>query len=135
MRRSARTGRDSRAKWPIRGHFGCDRRPMTTSIALPPDPRPAFATAVATAVDAMSAVRPDQLAAPTPCTEFDVRTLLGHLLSVLRRVAAAPPPRPRVRRPRAAGPLAEPPARARGGRPRRAAALRCAGEHRRARRR
>src|SRR3954453_8855863 len=88
MRRSARTGRDSRAKWPIRGHFGCDRRPMTTSIALPTDPRPAFATAVGTAVDAMGAVRPDQLSGPTPCTEFDVRTLLGHLLSVLRRVAA-----------------------------------------------
>src|SRR3954471_17324833 len=88
MRRAAHTGRDSRAKWPIRGHFGCDRRPMTTSIVLPTDPRPAFATAVGTAVDAMGAVRPDQLSGPTPCTEFDVRTLLGHLLSVLRRVAA-----------------------------------------------
>ena len=61
---------------------------MTTAIVLPTDPRPAYATAVGTAVDAMSAVRPDQLACPTPCTEFDVRTLLGHLLSVLRRVAA-----------------------------------------------
>jgi uncharacterized protein (TIGR03086 family) len=61
---------------------------MTTSTVLPTDPRPAFATAVGTAVDAMSAVRPDQLAGATPCTEFDVRTLLGHLLSVLRRVAA-----------------------------------------------
>ena len=61
---------------------------MTTSIALPTDPRPAFATAVGTAVDAMGAVRPDQLSGPTPCTEFDVATLLGHLLSVLRRVAA-----------------------------------------------
>jgi uncharacterized protein (TIGR03086 family) len=61
---------------------------MTTSTALTTDPRPAFATAVGTAVDAMSAVRPDQLTGPTPCTEFDVRALLGHLLSVLRRVAA-----------------------------------------------
>jgi uncharacterized protein (TIGR03086 family) len=61
---------------------------MTTSIALPTDPRPAFATAVETAVDAMGAVRPEQLSGPTPCTEFDVATLLGHLLSVLRRVAA-----------------------------------------------
>src|SRR3954452_23014067 len=101
MRRSARTGRDSRAKWPIRGHFGCDRRPMTTSIALPTDPRPAFATAVGTAVDAMGAVRPDQLSGPTPCTEFDVRTLLGHLLTVLRRgggrgPGASPFPAPQV---------------------------------------
>jgi len=61
---------------------------MTTSIALPTDPRPAFATAVGTAVAAMGAVRPEQLSGPTPCTEFDVATLLGHLLSVLRRVAA-----------------------------------------------
>jgi uncharacterized protein (TIGR03086 family) len=61
---------------------------MTTSTALPTDPRPALATAVSTAVEAMSAVRPDQFAGPTPCTEYDVRTLLGHLLTVLRRVAA-----------------------------------------------
>jgi uncharacterized protein (TIGR03086 family) len=61
---------------------------MTTSTALTTDPRPAFATAVGTAVDAMSAVRPDQLTGRTPCSEYDVRSLLGHLLSVLRRVAA-----------------------------------------------
>jgi uncharacterized protein (TIGR03086 family) len=61
---------------------------MTTSTLLPTDPRPAFASAVGLAVDAMSAVRPDQLTGPTPCSDFDVRTLLGHLLSVLRRVAA-----------------------------------------------
>lgn len=60
---------------------------MTTST-LPTDPRPAFATAVGTAVAAMSAVRTDHLGGPTPCDEFDVRTLLGHLLSGLRRVAA-----------------------------------------------
>jgi uncharacterized protein (TIGR03086 family) len=64
-----------------------DTRP-TRPGALPTDPRPAFATAVGLAVDAMSAVSPDQFSDPTPCTEFDVRALLGHLLSVLRRVAA-----------------------------------------------
>src|SRR4051794_33513426 len=61
---------------------------MTTSTALPTDPRPAFATAVATAVDAIGAVRPDQLDGPTPCTKYDVRALLGHLVAVPRRVAA-----------------------------------------------
>jgi uncharacterized protein (TIGR03086 family) len=68
---------------------------MTTSTALPTDPRPAFATAVATAVDVVGAVRPDQLDGATPCPDYDVRGLLGHLVSVLRRVAAvgrgAPP--------------------------------------------
>ena len=57
-------------------------------MLLPTDPRPAFSTAVGIAVDAMSPVRPDQLSGPTPCSDFDVRTLMGHLLSVLRRVAA-----------------------------------------------
>ena len=67
---------------------------MTTTTALT-DPRPAFASATATAVAVAAAVRPDQLAGPTPCPEYDVRALLGHLVSVLRRVAAvgrgAPP--------------------------------------------
>jgi uncharacterized protein (TIGR03086 family) len=68
---------------------------MTTSTAQTTDPRPTFAGAVALAVDTAAAVRPDQLDRPTPCPEYDVRALLGHLLSVLRRVAAvgrgAPP--------------------------------------------
>src|SRR3954452_23116270 len=66
---------------------------MTTSTVT--DPRPAFATATATALEVAAAVRPDQLAGPTPCPEYDVRALVGHLVSVLRRVAAvgrgAPP--------------------------------------------
>src|SRR4051794_5368167 len=95
MRRSARTSGDSRRKWPGRGHLCCDGRYMTPSTTQTTDPRPAFAGAVALAVDTAAAVRPDQLDRPTPCPEYDVRALLGHLLSVLRRVAAvgrgAPP--------------------------------------------
>jgi uncharacterized protein (TIGR03086 family) len=59
--------------------------PITT--LSPTDPRTVFAHAVATAGAAIAAVRPDQLTEPTPCDQFDVRALMGHLLVVLRRVA------------------------------------------------
>jgi uncharacterized protein (TIGR03086 family) len=52
------------------------------------DPRPLFADALATAAATVAAVRPDQLTAPTPCTEFDVRALLAHLVAVVDRIAA-----------------------------------------------
>jgi uncharacterized protein (TIGR03086 family) len=52
------------------------------------DPRPLFSAATTTGTEVIGAVRPDQLANPTPCTEFDVRHLLGHLVDVLHRVAA-----------------------------------------------
>jgi uncharacterized protein (TIGR03086 family) len=61
---------------------------MTTSSTTTTDPRPAFAAAAATAGAVAAAVRPDQLRGPTPCPEYDVRALLGHLVAVLRRVAA-----------------------------------------------
>src|SRR3954451_3541552 len=61
---------------------------MTLSTPLATDPRPAFAGATATACAVAVAVRPDQLDGPTPCTEYDVRALLGHLVAVLRRGAA-----------------------------------------------
>ncbi len=51
------------------------------------DPRTVFAHAVVTAGRAIAAVRPEQLDQPTPCDQFDVSALLGHLLVVLRRVA------------------------------------------------
>jgi uncharacterized protein (TIGR03086 family) len=59
-----------------------------TQTALRTDPRPLFTRAVTTAVTCVSAVRLDQLDGPTPCTEYDVRHLLGHLVAVLHRVAA-----------------------------------------------
>ncbi|MGY1603349.1 TIGR03086 family metal-binding protein [Geodermatophilus sp. SYSU D00815] len=61
---------------------------MTTSAAPLTDPRPAFAAATTTAVTAVTAVGPDQLDGSTPCPEYDVRALVGHLVSVLRRVSA-----------------------------------------------
>jgi uncharacterized protein (TIGR03086 family) len=52
------------------------------------DPRPLQARAVDNARGAVAAVRPEQMTLPTPCTEFDVRALLGHIVAVLHRLAA-----------------------------------------------
>jgi uncharacterized protein (TIGR03086 family) len=58
-------------------------------LATGPDPRPAFSSALALLLATADAVRADQLTAPTPCTEFDVQALLGHVLHVLRRITTA----------------------------------------------
>jgi uncharacterized protein (TIGR03086 family) len=63
----------------------------TTHTPLPlgnGDPRRGFATAVALGGRAIANVDPSQLDGPTPCTDFTVRDLLGHLVYVLRRVSA-----------------------------------------------
>jgi len=52
------------------------------------DPRLPFEKAVALATAVIGRVGPQQLDNPTPCPEFEVRALLAHLVSVLRRVAA-----------------------------------------------
>lgn len=49
------------------------------------DPRSLYAPALTWATELISAVRPDQLENPTPCTEFDVRALLGHLVATVER--------------------------------------------------
>ena len=59
-----------------------------TSAAGVEDPRMTFAKAVALATAVIERVGPHQLANPTPCPEYDVEALLGHLVVVLRRVAA-----------------------------------------------
>lgn len=51
------------------------------------DPRPLLAQSVVQSERLVAATRADQLGDPTPCTEFDVRALLGHILCVLRRIA------------------------------------------------
>jgi uncharacterized protein (TIGR03086 family) len=60
----------------------------SSSSSVPPaaDPRPLFFRAADQAVALIGAVGTGDLDRPTPCTEYDVRTLVGHLLTVLRRI-------------------------------------------------
>ena len=51
------------------------------------DPRPFHRRAVAQTGSIVAAVRPGQLALPTPCSDYDVRALLGHTIGGLDRVA------------------------------------------------
>jgi len=65
------------------------KRTSSTDVALNNgDPRRGFATAVALGGTTIANVAPGQLDGPTPCTDFSVRDLLGHLVFVLRRVSA-----------------------------------------------
>jgi uncharacterized protein (TIGR03086 family) len=58
----------------------------TTQVRI--DPRPILDRAIAMSGSVIAGVRSDQLTAPTPCPEMDVRTMLGHLVGVLDRIAA-----------------------------------------------
>lgn len=60
----------------------------TTTTDTATDPRPIFASALETARNVIAAVRLDQLDGRTPCTDMNVRDLLGHLTGVLATVAA-----------------------------------------------
>ena len=51
------------------------------------DPRDRLARATARFGALVEHVAPEQLGLPTPCAEFDVRALLGHLVGVARRIA------------------------------------------------
>lgn len=59
---------------------------MTTDSQATADPRPLFFRAADQAERVVDAVPLDRLGEPTPCAEFDVRTLLGHFVSVMRRI-------------------------------------------------
>ncbi|HEX2805338.1 MAG TPA: TIGR03086 family metal-binding protein [Kineosporiaceae bacterium] len=62
---------------------------QTTQPAAPsatPDPRPLFLHAVDQAVGLLAGVTPTELDGPTPCTDYDVRELSAHLITVLRRI-------------------------------------------------
>jgi uncharacterized protein (TIGR03086 family) len=60
----------------------------TSTTAIVDDPRALLARAIATAAPVVSGVRVDQLHLPTPCDDFDVEQLLGHLLFALDRVVS-----------------------------------------------
>ncbi|WP_427919854.1 TIGR03086 family metal-binding protein [Streptomyces sp. cg40] len=51
------------------------------------DPRPLYTRATEQAAALIRTVRPEQLTGPTPCAEFDVRTLLSHLVGGTLRIA------------------------------------------------
>jgi uncharacterized protein (TIGR03086 family) len=62
--------------------------PETDGTFGPDEPRLIFAKAVALAGAVIGATRSDQLDNRTPCHEFRVRDLLGHLVTALENVAA-----------------------------------------------
>ncbi|MEU1407179.1 TIGR03086 family metal-binding protein [Streptomyces sp. NPDC005728] len=51
------------------------------------DPRPVYTRATEQAAALIKTVRPEQLDGPTPCSEFDVRTLLSHIVGGTLRIA------------------------------------------------
>ena len=51
------------------------------------DPRPFYTRATEQAAALIKTVRPEHLTGPTPCSEFDVRALLGHVVGGTRRIA------------------------------------------------
>lgn len=51
------------------------------------DPRPVFARALDQAEQQVVNVGPGQLDNRTPCADYDVRALLGHMVAVLRKIA------------------------------------------------
>jgi uncharacterized protein (TIGR03086 family) len=58
----------------------------STETLVPTDPRAVFARAHTTAAGVLAGIRPEQMTDPTPCDDYDVRALCGHLLSVAERV-------------------------------------------------
>ncbi|WP_199815602.1 TIGR03086 family metal-binding protein [Streptomyces griseus] len=51
------------------------------------DPRPFYARATEQAASLIKTVRPEQLTGRTPCGDFDVRTLLSHMVGGTLRIA------------------------------------------------
>lgn len=52
-----------------------------------PDPRPLLTRALDQIGDLVAGTAPEHLDRPTPCDDWDVRALLGHLVGVHRRIA------------------------------------------------
>lgn len=60
---------------------------MTASTQQQTDPRPLYFAATAWVTDLLRNVDDSQLSDPTPCTEFDVKTLGRHLVATVSRAA------------------------------------------------
>jgi uncharacterized protein (TIGR03086 family) len=58
----------------------------STETLAPADPRSIFGRAHATTAGVLAGITPEQFDLATPCDDFDVRTLCGHLLAVAQRV-------------------------------------------------
>lgn len=50
------------------------------------DPRPLFARALNQAAQQIASIQPTELGNRTPCADYDVRALLGHLIAVLHKL-------------------------------------------------
>jgi uncharacterized protein (TIGR03086 family) len=55
-------------------------------MTIKQDPRPLFLRSVAIATSVVGGVRPDQHDQPTPCDEYNVQELVGHMVAVLERL-------------------------------------------------
>ncbi|SOD70869.1 uncharacterized protein (TIGR03086 family) [Jatrophihabitans sp. GAS493] len=51
------------------------------------DPRLPYAQATAQTELTVAGIRPEQFGLPTPCDEYDVRTLVGHMIGGMNRIA------------------------------------------------
>ncbi|MER5637276.1 TIGR03086 family metal-binding protein [Kitasatospora sp. NPDC002227] len=51
------------------------------------DPRPGYQGALDQLEKLIAAITPEQLGLPTPCTEYDLRELLGHTVGGIHRIA------------------------------------------------
>ncbi len=69
-------------------------RGIVRRMQTPDDPRPLYGAAMSWAHALMRAVPADRLDAPTPCAEFTVRTLMGHLIGTAERGLATAIGRP-----------------------------------------
>lgn len=54
-------------------------------MTTPNDPRPLYAAAHQWCLDLVADLRPEELDAPTPCPDWDVRTVVAHLIGSVDR--------------------------------------------------
>jgi uncharacterized protein (TIGR03086 family) len=59
-----------------------------TEVDATPDPRPRLSAALDQTEHQINAIGNADLGLPTPCAEYDLRTLLAHLVAVLRKLTS-----------------------------------------------